>query len=69
MIYDCAELPMSDHPGIIVLREFLKFIDAFTVVIFSLEIFLKWLDNFRTFWKDNWNIFDFLVTLLVSYKH
>ena len=48
------------------LREFLGFIDAFTVVVFSTEIVLKWMDNFKAFWKDYWNVFDLLVTVLVS---
>lgn len=50
----------------VVLREFLGFIDAFTVVVFSTEIVLKWMDNFKVFWKDYWNVFDLLVTVLVS---
>ena len=50
----------------VVVREFLDFIDAFTVVVFSVEIVLKWIDNFSAFWKDPWNVFDLLVTVLVS---
>ena len=61
-----TELPLSDHPGMVVLREFLNFIDAFTVIVFSLEILLKWTDNFSAFWRDSWNVFDLIVTVLVS---
>jgi len=32
--------------------------------IFGAEIFLKWIDNFTLFWKDGWNVFDFIVTFL-----
>ncbi|CAI8038456.1 Cation channel sperm-associated protein 2, partial [Geodia barretti] len=59
-----GELPLSDHPGMVVLREFLNFIDAFTVIVFSLEILLKWTDNFSAFWRDSWNVFDLIVTVL-----
>jgi cation channel sperm-associated protein 2 len=59
-----GELPLSDHPGMVVLREFLNFIDAFTVIVFSLEILLKWTDNFSAFWRDAWNVFDLIVTVL-----
>ena len=57
---------MSDHPGMVVVREFLRFVDAFTVIVFSVEILLKWMDSFSVFWKDSWNVFDLLVTVLVS---
>ena len=52
----------------VVLREFLGFIDAFTVIVFSVEILLKWTDNFSVFWKDAWNVFDLIVTVLVCVK-
>ena len=48
------------------MRHILDFIDAFTVIVFSAEILLKWIDNFFTFWKDYWNVFDLIVTLLVG---
>ena len=25
---------------------------------------LKWVDSFRAFWQDGWNVFDFLITFL-----
>ena len=67
-MYSETELPLSDHPGMVVLREFLNFVDAFTVIVFSVEIILKWMDSFSTFWKDPWNVFDLIVTVLVSMK-
>ena len=60
-----AELPLSNNTAVVVVRHILDFIDAFTVIVFSAEIFLKWIDNFFTFWKDYWNVFDLIVTLLV----
>ena len=48
-----------------VFKELLNFIDSFTVIIFSVEIVLKWIDNFRTFWSNPWNVFDLFVTVLV----
>lgn len=69
LMYVCisVELPVSDHPGLIVLHEFLDFIDAFTVIVFSVEIVLKWVDNFSGFWSNYWNVFDLIVTVLVSH--
>uniref|UniRef100_A0A2I3TMI2 Ion transport domain-containing protein n=1 Tax=Pan troglodytes TaxID=9598 RepID=A0A2I3TMI2_PANTR len=37
----------------------------FILLIFILEILLKWLSNFSVFWKSAWNVFDFVVTMLV----
>lgn len=30
--------------------------------IFTIEVFLKLIDNFWMFWTSNWNIFDLIVT-------
>lgn len=59
------ELPTSDSTGLLVLRELLNFIDSFTVIMFSVEIVLKWIDNFKSFWRNPWNVFDLFVTVLV----
>ena len=59
---------MSNSTGVVVVRHILDFIDAFTVIVFSAEIFLKWIDNFFTFWKDYWNVFDLIVTILVGLR-
>ncbi|GBG31846.1 Sodium channel protein type 10 subunit alpha [Hondaea fermentalgiana] len=40
----------------------LEVLDNCTMVIFVWEIVLKWIANFRSFWRDGWNVFDFLVT-------
>ena len=60
-----SELPLSNNTGVVVVKHILDFIDAFTVIVFSAEIVLKWIDNFFTFWKDYWNVFDLIVTILV----
>ena len=40
-------------------------VDFFLLLMFGMEIALKWMDNFKDFWKDSWNIFDFVVTVAV----
>ena len=65
LTHTTAELPLSNHIGVVVVKHILDFIDAFTVIVFSAEILLKWIDNFFTFWKDYWNVFDLIVTILV----
>uniref|UniRef100_A0A4W2I4U6 Ion transport domain-containing protein n=1 Tax=Bos indicus x Bos taurus TaxID=30522 RepID=A0A4W2I4U6_BOBOX len=37
----------------------------FILLIFILEILLMWLSSFFLFWKNAWNVFDFVVTVLV----
>ncbi|KAB0401714.1 hypothetical protein E2I00_004987, partial [Balaenoptera physalus] len=36
----------------------------FILLVFILEIFLMWLSSFFLFWKNAWNVFDFVVTIL-----
>uniref|UniRef100_A0A8D2ARS1 Cation channel sperm-associated protein 2 n=1 Tax=Sciurus vulgaris TaxID=55149 RepID=A0A8D2ARS1_SCIVU len=36
----------------------------FILFIFILEILLMWLSSFFLFWKNAWNVFDFIVTIL-----
>ena len=60
------ELPVTNDFGIGILKTLLDFIDSFSVIVFITEIVLKWIDNFRGFWKNPWNIFDFVVTVVVS---
>ena len=68
-MYCLLELPLSNNTGVVVVKHILDFIDAFTVIVFSAEIVLKWIDNFFTFWKDYWNVFDLIVTILVGGRH
>jgi hypothetical protein len=44
----------------------IQIIELLSVIIYSAEIILKWLDDFEGFWKDGWNIFDLFVTVAVS---
>ena len=61
-----TELPLTNNVGIAIVRMLLDFIDSFSVIVFATEIVLKWIDNFRNFWKNPWNVFDFIVTGVVS---
>ncbi|XP_076983812.1 cation channel sperm-associated protein 2 isoform X2 [Tamandua tetradactyla] len=36
----------------------------FILLIFLLEILLMWMSSFFLFWKNAWNVFDFIVTML-----
>jgi len=49
------------------IQSILEMFDLFSLYMFILEILLKWVDNFVDFWSSGWNIFDFLVTIVVSY--
>lgn len=44
----------------------LNIFDYLSMMIFILDILLKWVDEFWDFWKNGWNNFDFLVTIMVS---
>ncbi|KAK2189943.1 hypothetical protein NP493_93g04023 [Ridgeia piscesae] len=47
-----------------VVKLVLDMFDYWTLYVFVLEIILKWIDNFWHFWKNRWNIFDFVVTVM-----
>lgn len=47
-----------------VFHQIIELSDIFCFWVFGAEIFLKWIDNFTLFWKDGWNVFDFIVTFL-----
>ncbi|XP_041966141.1 cation channel sperm-associated protein 2-like isoform X2 [Alosa alosa] len=59
-----AEIFDNMDPKLELLRLILDMMDWSILAIFFLEMLLKWLDNFRHFWKSTWNIFDFVVTFL-----
>ena len=44
--------------------QIIRTIDYCCLWIFMLEIFLKWIDDFRLFWQNGWNQLDFCVTIL-----
>eukprot|EP00833_Pecoramyces_ruminatium_P003706 jgi/Orpsp1_1/1177738/evm.model.c7180000062631.2 len=39
-------------------------IDLVSMVIFIAEIIIKWIDSFTEYWKDGWNVSDFIVTVV-----
>ncbi len=59
---------MTNDVRITILKIFLDIIDSFSLIVFTSEIILKWIDNFRNYWKSPWNIFDFIVTFAVSFS-
>ena len=44
----------------------LSVIESISLFVFIGEIALHWIDDFHAYWKDNWNIFDFVLTVAVS---
>ena len=60
------EISKVDEPSLHGLKLTLQIFVFFTLTIFVLEIILKWIDGFWTFWNNGWNIFDFVVTAMVS---
>uniref|UniRef100_H3BA34 Cation channel sperm associated 4 n=1 Tax=Latimeria chalumnae TaxID=7897 RepID=H3BA34_LATCH len=36
------------------------------LVVFMAEIFLKWYYGFEIFWKDGWNVLDFIIVMVLS---
>ena len=61
-----TELSKVKDPSLYGLKLTLQIFDYCTLTIFVLEIVLKWIDGFWTFWNNGWNIFDFVVTVMVS---
>jgi cation channel sperm-associated protein 2 len=47
-----------------VLFEIMELLDDIALVVFALEIIVKWIDSFTRFWTDGWNVFDFVTTIL-----
>jgi len=44
--------------------DFTAVLDNVSLFLFVLDILLRWADNFKQFWTDGWNIFDFLITVV-----
>lgn len=67
----CVLLEVNDmeEASLETLKLFLDIFDYCSLFIFMLEIALKWIDDFKHFWKSSWNIFDFLVTFAVRIFH
>ncbi|XP_071964703.1 cation channel sperm-associated protein 2-like isoform X2 [Antedon mediterranea] len=53
----------NTNPDLDGLRFALDIFDYCSLILFMLEIILKWIDSFWTFWGNGWNIFDFTVTV------
>ena len=51
----------SPHWGV---KLALKVFDRLSLIVFTFEILLKWVDNFVLFWRNGWNNFDFIVTVM-----
>ena len=50
-------------------KSFKKALDIFdycALAVYLIEIVLKWIDSFWLFWKNRWNVFDFVITFTVS---
>ncbi|XP_028399254.1 LOW QUALITY PROTEIN: cation channel sperm-associated protein 2-like [Dendronephthya gigantea] len=59
-----AEIVHMKGTTMSLIKVFLNVIDYITLVVFVLEILVKWVDGFWVFWKNGWNIFDFFVTAM-----
>ncbi|KAM7158704.1 cation channel sperm-associated protein 2 isoform 1-T1 [Molossus nigricans] len=58
------ELLESSNTKLSPLKLTLEVAAWFILLIFILEILLMWLSSFSLFWKNTWNVFDFVVTIL-----
>ncbi|XP_065060530.1 cation channel sperm-associated protein 2-like isoform X2 [Rhopilema esculentum] len=59
-----AEISNTDSSSYKELKVFLNIFDYLSLMVFILEILLKWIDGFFDFWKNGWNVFDFFVTVM-----
>uniref|UniRef100_I3N8N9 Cation channel sperm associated 2 n=1 Tax=Ictidomys tridecemlineatus TaxID=43179 RepID=I3N8N9_ICTTR len=58
------ELLESTNAKLWSLKLILEVAAWFILFVFILEILLMWLSSFFLFWKNAWNVFDFIVTIL-----
>ena len=58
-----SEVSDNNDPNLIGLKQFLDIFDYCSLFLFMVEIILKWMDDFFSFWKNGWNNFDFFVTV------
>ncbi|XP_045305868.1 cation channel sperm-associated protein 2 isoform X2 [Leopardus geoffroyi] len=63
-IREILELLESSNTKLWSLKLSLEVAAWFILLIFILEILLMWLSSFFLFWKNVWNVFDFVVTIL-----
>lgn len=57
-----ADLDPSVYP---LAAQAVSLLDLIFLCIYGAEIVLKWLDSFTEYWQDGWNVFDFVVTVVV----
>lgn len=65
LCYHFSEISKIEDSSLYGLKLVLQIFDYCTLTVFILEIILKWIDGFWSFWKNGWNIFDFIVTVMV----
>ncbi|XP_022105648.1 cation channel sperm-associated protein 2-like isoform X2 [Acanthaster planci] len=58
-----SEVSGNGSPSLAGLKQALDIFDYCSLFLFMVEIILKWIDDFISFWKNGWNIFDFFVTV------
>ncbi|KAJ3413290.1 Exportin-2 [Chytridiales sp. JEL 0842] len=44
------------------LFQFITILHNFSVIVYFIEVALKWTDSWENYWKDGWNVADFVVT-------
>eukprot|EP00058_Branchiostoma_floridae_P009546 XP_002595034.1 hypothetical protein BRAFLDRAFT_99686 [Branchiostoma floridae] len=54
---------VGDNEDYAILNMCIKIFDYCSLIMYMLEIILKWLDDFIPFWSSGWNVFDFIVTV------
>lgn len=67
MLFNCTELPDTNHIAIVALNGLIGLVDTLTIIMFCVDILLKWIDNFIKYWKSSWNVFELLITIVVKY--
>ena len=64
-----SELPLSTTTytvlGVLSVHQIALVIDVTTITTLATEIILKWIDNFKGFWKNGWNILDLAIVIVV----
>ncbi|EDO37246.1 predicted protein [Nematostella vectensis] len=58
------EVSQITDPSLDALKVTLNVFDFCALTIFVIEIIVKWIDGFWSFWNNGWNIFDFFVTIM-----
>ena len=54
----------TTDPQLIALLQTIRTVDYCCLWVYMLEIFLKWVDDFKLFWKNGWNQLDFIITAI-----